>query len=154
MPLTGREVTVDNSGSGLPGERALDADDEAALQRAEVALAALRSTAAMAFGEDLAVAEAALRAARGGPEAVEPSLAALYDAAHCIKGLGGSLGFDLLTEIGRRLCARLKRRHREEADILILADAHLRAMRRVLDEDLRGDGGETGTALLAALDAQ
>ena len=130
----------------------LDPEDEAALARAEQALAALRETAAAAFDADLVVAERALQAAIDSPGEAERHLDALYEATHCIKGLGSSLDFDLLTDIGERLCRRLKQRAGGDGGIVALSGRHLAAMRQVLDRNLRGDGGAEGRALLESLD--
>ena len=130
----------------------LDTDDNALLRRAEEALAALQDSAVDAFAEDLARAEVAFAAVKENSADAGADLEALYDAIHCIKGLGGALDFNLLTEIGARLCRVLKGLKTVDCDDLVRIEAHLSAMRQVLRDDLRGDGGADGVALLTSLD--
>jgi len=78
---------------------------------------------------------------------------ALYAIAHNIKGQGSSFGFHLMTRLGDSLC-RLTRAKRPfpEADLNLVA-AHLDAMRLVLTQEIRGDGGALGDKLAQRLES-
>ncbi|MDY0871876.1 Hpt domain-containing protein [Dongia rigui] len=78
---------------------------------------------------------------------------ALYAIAHNIKGQGSSFGFPLMTRLGDSLC-RLTRAKRPIPDAdLNLIQAHLDAMRLVLAQNIRGDGGAIGDKLAQRLEA-
>jgi hypothetical protein len=81
------------------------------------------------------------------------AIQALYAIAHNIKGQGSSFGFPLMTRLGDSLC-RLTRVKRPfpNAD-LDLVSAHLDAMRLVLSQEIRGDGGALGDKLAQRLEA-
>lgn len=70
---------------------------------------------------------------------------AIREISHDLKGMGGSFGYDLITEI----CASLNKylTKTEEAgdppNSKILR-AHLSALKTILDENIKGDGGESG----------
>lgn len=81
------------------------------------------------------------------------AIQALYAIAHNIKGQGSSFGFPLMTRLGDSLC-RLTRAKRPFADSdLNVIQAHLEAMRLVLAQGIRGDGGELGAKLAQRLEA-
>lgn len=77
---------------------------------------------------------------------------ALYAVAHNIKGQGSSFGFPLMTRLGDSLC-RLTRTKRPvpDADLNVI-QAHLDAMRLVLVQGIRGDGGALGDKLAQRLE--
>ena len=77
---------------------------------------------------------------------------ALYAIAHNIKGQGSSFGFPFMTRLGDSLC-RLTRAKRPfpDADLDLVA-AHLDAMRLVLSQEIRGDGGALGDKLAQRLE--
>lgn len=74
------------------------------------------------------------------------------DISHNLKGQAPSFGYDLVGEIATRL-NRICRKTADpqDADFAHLAD-FADAMRRVLQEQLTGDGGELGASLLMALE--
>jgi hypothetical protein len=81
------------------------------------------------------------------------AIQALYAIAHNIKGQGSSFGFPLMTRLGDSLC-RLTRFKRPFPDSdLNVIQAHLDAMRLVLAQGIRGDGGELGNKLAQRLEA-
>ena len=71
--------------------------------------------------------------------------------AHDMKGQGGSFGFPLMSEVAKSLGQFCRHAPNPSADCLAAVAAHLDAMRTVMAEDLRGDIGSAGRALLAAL---
>lgn len=81
------------------------------------------------------------------------AIQALHAIAHNIKGQGSSFGFQLMTRLGDSLC-RLTRSRRpfSDADLNLVA-AHLDAMRLVLTQEIRGDGGALGDKLARRLES-
>ncbi|WP_417450346.1 Hpt domain-containing protein [Kordiimonas sp.] len=81
-----------------------------------------------------------------GSEGPESSAAdRIYDLAHNVKGMGSSFNYDLMTTVGTSLCRYIKNggdRLRPRA-----IDAHVRILEVVLENKIRGDGGEKGQAL-------
>jgi hypothetical protein len=75
----------------------------------------------------------------------------LYDLAHNIKGMGASFDFLLLTEVGSSLCVYIKKLEGEMSRRVV--DAHVRVFEVVLANKITGNGGETGQALTARLNA-
>jgi hypothetical protein len=105
--------------------------------------------------EHLALARAAAPTGNRPEGAVDDriiAVQALYAIAHNIKGQGSSFGFPLMTRLGDSLC-RLTRGKRPFPDSdLNLIQAHLDAMRLVLAQGIRGDGGELGAKLAQRLE--
>jgi hypothetical protein len=68
-----------------------------------------------------------------------------------LKGQGGSFGYDLISQVGESLkiftenCSEANPR-----DVEIIA-AHVDAMRMVMVDDIKGDGGEVGRAIVDGL---
>ena len=79
----------------------------------------------------------------------------LFLVAHDMKGQGGSFGYDLVTRIGNSLCRFL-----EKADVADEAafdkayrvmEAHVGALKVVVAQHVKGDGGDIGRQLVAGL---
>jgi hypothetical protein len=106
--------------------------------------------------EHLATARAAHLSAQLPAGAVDDrmiALQALYAVSHNIKGQGSSFGFPLMTRLGDSLC-RLTRAKRAYPDAeLNVVQSHLEAMRLVLTQNIRGDGGALGDKLGERLEA-
>ncbi len=80
----------------------------------------------------------------GDLKSVENLGAEIFELAHNIKGLGGSFGYYLMTDIGASLCEYI--RHTENIATLkthVIA-AHIHAMDMVASEGIEGSGGERG----------
>lgn len=71
--------------------------------------------------------------------------------AHDFKGEGGSFGFPLVTAIAETLCLLCERGDLGRANLAAAIDAHIAAIQVVLKQDIRGDGGPTGKAVVEAL---
>ncbi len=72
--------------------------------------------------------------------------------AHDMKGQGGSFGYPLMTKIAASLGEFCLRAPNPRAMQMEVVTAHVDAMRAVMAEDMRGDGGETGRTLLSMLE--
>jgi len=74
--------------------------------------------------------------------------------AHDMKGQGGTFGYDLISTFGQSLYnftdthknRKIKDNHVE------IVRAHIDAMKAVIGGRIKGDGGETGTELIASLE--
>lgn len=75
----------------------------------------------------------------------------IFELAHNIKGLGGSFGYYLMTDIAASLCEYL----RNSEDFIHvkpeIITAHAKAMDVVIAEEIIGTGGAQGDMILARL---
>lgn len=75
----------------------------------------------------------------------------IFDLAHNIKGLGGSFGYFLMTDIAASLCDYV-RNVENIADMKIeIIFAHVTAMDVVISKEIEGSGGETGNEIIVRL---
>jgi len=125
--------------------------DPEELRRAEEVVARLRAGFREWVQDDLMAAADALARARAAAPEDEEAYVPLRRAAHNLKGLGGSFGYDLVTEIGNGLSLLLREAGAVSAGVTEQAAAHLDAVNRVIDADLLGDGGDEGQAIMADL---
>ena len=84
----------------------------------------------------------------------EENLDSVFQIAHDMKGQGGSFGYDLVTAIGHELCRFIEKV--EEGGVIGPAQVgavkvHIDAIRRVINDDMKGDGGQQGAQLLTGL---
>jgi len=78
----------------------------------------------------------------------------LYRLFHDLQGQAGLFGYALLATLGGRLCSYWRGvKGQIGAEELPVVRAYLVALRFVLDRKLEGNGGQTGQAILAKLDA-
>jgi len=130
--------------------------DEAALARAEQAIAGMADNYlewAAADIDKLAGAYDELRASDETNKAER--LDALFNVAHDIKGQGGSFGFPLITAVANQLCRFLENTPSEafgnpQMDVV---NVHINALRLILQQKMKGDGGKAGENLLSGLAA-
>jgi hypothetical protein len=71
--------------------------------------------------------------------------------AHDVRGLGGSFDFPLVTQIASRLYDVLDEYPDLPQQCLDLIGVHVGALRVILSQQLRGDGGDVGRELLSGL---
>ncbi|MFC7048128.1 hypothetical protein [Emcibacter nanhaiensis] len=75
----------------------------------------------------------------------------LYDLSHNIKGMGGSFGYHLMTDVGGSLCSYLRKVDPAETASFKIINAHLKAMDLIISDDITGAGGHAGQKLVAQL---
>ncbi len=75
-----------------------------------------------------------------------------HDVAHDIKGQGATFGYRLVTDIGALLCRYLQRAEARNAYDPAVIDAHVQALKTVIDNRVQGDAGELGKEILASLE--
>ena len=103
---------------------------------------------------ELAIVEQSIPAARLGPrEKRVAALEALYRLTHEIKGQAGTFGFELITTIGNSLCDYIAQVKEPGPEHVTVLEIHADAMRAVVSDDIRGEGGETGRKLLVGIQA-
>lgn len=130
-----------------------DDDDDLpdAVREAEAAVAALAANFTEWMRVDLDSAHAALAEAKQNlPENAGPVLQ-IHEICHNIKGQGGSFGYDLITQVGASLCSYIHDSGSASERKLKVVEAHLTAIKFILDRDIQGDGGQVGTQLQAKL---
>jgi hypothetical protein len=69
-----------------------------------------------------------------------------------MQGLGDSFGYQLMTRFGRSLRRFTEVLEHANNEQLLIVRAHIDAMRVVMTQDIRGDGGPIGTELTAMLE--
>lgn len=125
----------------------------ATLARAEAAVAHLARDYASWALADVAKARAALTAANDDPAHRDAHVETLFRVGHDLKGQGTSFGFPLVTKIGHSLCILTRDRALEyQGKHLDLAKSHIDAIDLVLTKNIKGEGGQVGTALVAKLE--
>lgn len=75
----------------------------------------------------------------------------LYRVVFDTKGQGGSFGYNLLTQVAGSLADFLNDKKELDRFGLEVTAAHVSAMRAVINEGVRDDGGETGIELVESL---
>jgi hypothetical protein len=123
---------------------------EAMIAQAEAAVAALRDSYRETLSSDIASLEETFARVEGG-SAVAEVLKEIHSVAHNIKGQGGSFGYDLVTSIGASLCDYLRSGERTSKRELDIVNAHIKLLRLVSDNDLSGNGGDTGARIVEKL---
>jgi multidrug efflux pump subunit AcrA (membrane-fusion protein) len=123
------------------------------LARAEEATTALRANYTQWARIDVDNTQALLDAAKKAPEGRREQLDLLYAAMHNIKGQGTSFGYPLVTRLGQSLCRLIAPGRAVDDAGLKVAQAHLDALKLVLDQKIAGKGGEVGDKLATRLES-
>ncbi len=123
------------------------------LARAEEATTALRANYTEWARIDVDQAQAILAAATSEADRRREHLDLVYAAMHNIKGQGASFGYPLVTRIGQSLCRLIAPGRTLDDAALKIAQAHLDALKLVLDKKIAGKGGEVGDKLAARLES-
>ena len=135
-----------------PQSFALDDDDlPEAVRKAEAAVAALAQNFTELMRADLDKALASLANAKDSRPDNAEHLREIHGICYNVKCLGGSFGYDLITNFGASLCNYIHDTGSASERKLKVVEAHLTVIRFVLDRDIQGDGGPVGEQLQAAL---
>lgn len=104
------------------------------------------------FIHDIAVRLATLRASLEQLEEADqgPALDALYQHSLTIKGAGGTIGYDLLTLIGKSLNDLVAGQTRLSKRQVAVASLHIDALYTVLANNVTGPGGAVEAAVIEA----
>lgn len=119
-----------------------------------------RATAAFADGaEDFAayaaqdIERAKRNLARAEADRADPgALHAIFAIGHNLKGTGRLFGYDLLTRISESLCDYLRDRAVNPNKDLRVVKLHVASLAFVIENKIRGHGGDAGARLLDKLD--
>ena len=88
---------------------------------------------------------------RAAPDTSQDQLAKIRDLAHNIKGLGGSFGYYLMTDIASSLNEYILTVGKDSDILPTVIKAHITAMDMVINEDITGDGGKRGNKIITRL---
>ncbi len=125
--------------------------DTQAIERAEAAIKTIGDDFATWAQSDLDELDKALAAARKNPDQQEDYITEIFRRAMELKGQGGSFGYDLISQVGDSLKQFTdSRSEANPRDVEIIA-AHVDAMRRVMVDNIKGDGGDVGRAIVDGL---
>jgi hypothetical protein len=126
-------------------------------QQLDAVLVDCNAVIAAMIGDYLVCAQADLAILKNAAQALSASggaaedIALVHRTAHDLKGLGGSIGFPLLTTVGASLCDLLHDRQTADDGVRGLVDHHVAAIELILTKPIMGDGGLEGAALLQSL---
>lgn len=122
--------------------------DLATLERAESVIAEMADSYLEWVQEDLKrIDEAYKRLAEASGERTKEA-EDVFQIAHDIKGQGGSFGYDLMTLIANELCRLIERQDGFGAPEVQAVKVHIDAMKLVIQNRMKGDGGKNGQALV------
>ncbi|MEQ8586814.1 MAG: transcriptional regulator [Thalassobaculaceae bacterium] len=125
----------------------------AMVQKLEQVVHKARDTFTADIADRLVAMRTALRDVGDDPEAERQVLSLVYDHSLEIKGAGGTIGYDLLTAIGKSLndfVTGMTELDRRRTDVI---DLHIDALYVVLANRITGRGGPTEAAVLKAFSA-
>lgn len=124
--------------------------DEAAIERAEAAIAAMAGSFQSWIEEEIRLlneAHAALRTTGLTAEAVDR----FSQRAHDLKGQGTTLDFPFVTKIAESLCRLCEHLPEPDELPLSLVDAHVDAMRAVVRNGIKGDNHAISKSVVGEL---
>jgi chemotaxis protein histidine kinase CheA len=128
---------------------------EEALARAEQALEAMSGSFGKWLDADIAkLQEARLRAAEEAWP--DPALDALWRAAHDLKGMGGTYGYPIVTQLAGSLCRLIETQAGKAAARANpeLIGAHVDALRAAVRDRIASEAHPIGRVLVQTLEAQ
>jgi chemotaxis protein histidine kinase CheA len=75
----------------------------------------------------------------------------IFLQAHDIRGLGSTFGYTLVTNIAASLCNFVESIDEHDDNVMEVLDAHVDALRGMIGNDVKGDGGPIGREILDGL---
>ena len=126
--------------------------DPQLLANAEAAVDDMQRHYADWADEDLTMLEKTLIDIREADDQI-PHIKTLFRHALDMKGQGGSFGYDMVTQVAGSLADFITGRSELKGIDFDVVAAHVQTMRAVFAEDVKGDGGKTGKALMGGLHA-
>jgi chemotaxis protein histidine kinase CheA len=138
-----------------PPQLAQPVFSEEALARADKTLEALSGSFEQWLDADLATLQAArLNGVKAGWD--DAAIDTLWRAAHDLKGMGGTYGYPLVTQIATSLCRLTETEAGKDAARANpdLVCAHVDALRAAVRDRIASDAHPVGGALLRTLEAQ
>jgi chemotaxis protein histidine kinase CheA len=135
-----------------PRSRAGGGSDSEIIKRAATALSESADDFAAYAVQDIRRAKENLAKAEADPSDPAP-LDTIFSIGHNFKGTGRLFGYDLLTQISESLCDYLRDRADRPDKNLNVVKVHISALEFVVENQIRGQGGDAGKRLLAKLEA-
>jgi len=80
------------------------------------------------------------------------SLQQIFKLAHDMRGQGGSFGYPLMTRVGSSLCRFTEVLNNPDERAMKVVRAHVEAMRAVIVNRVKGDGGAIGREIAQGLE--
>lgn len=130
-----------------------DGVDVDMLEKAEAVIASMQGNYLEWVQDDLKKIQGFYEQAVADEAGRQTHLEHVFEAAHDIKGQGGSFDYPLMTVIGTLLCRYLERLGATGTADLNVVKLHIDAMRLVIGSRMRGDGGRMGSNIIQGLDA-
>ena len=144
--ITPPDTLKDKVKAGGPG-----GVDEKVLKRAEAVVASMGGDFVKWAEKDLNSLQQAFNGLKAGTAEQKDSLRTIFQISHDIKGQGGSFDYGLLTAVGDSLCKLTEEKERVGAAEIEAMGLHIEALKLILNDRLKGDGGDTGATLLDGL---
>jgi hypothetical protein len=126
--------------------------DPAAIAAAEAAIAELAGNYLEWAGADLERVRQATAKAQGDAADRPRHLRACFDAAHDMKGQGGTFGYPLVSRVANSLCRYIERTSPQGTTDFIIIAAHIDALAALLAHRTAGDGGPVGQQIAQGLE--
>jgi hypothetical protein len=137
-----------NMSNSMPGQF-----DERLIAQAQAAVGQLRPPYKDQSVEDLLQLQRLVREAeQREPQDRAAQMQKIARVALNVQGLGDSFGYQLMTRFGRSLRRFTEQLETATNEQLLIVRAHIDAMRVVMTQDIRGDGGPIGQELTAMLE--
>lgn len=128
-------------------------DAEELLARADAEIEKLIEGYAERTAGTLGVLTEALASARSDTADRPGHVERIFALTHDIKGQAGTFGFELATEVADSQCRFIAQMDAAGDRELDLIGTHVGALNAIIRNGIRGDGGDTGREIIAALDA-
>ena len=125
--------------------------DLATLERAERVIEQMADSYLEWVQEDLVRMDAAYKALAAATGDRKAEAEQVFQIAHDIKGQGGSFGYDLMSLIANELCRLIERQDKFGTGEVQAVKVHADAMKLVIQNRMKGDGGANGQALVAGI---
>ena len=122
------------------------------LARSEKCVAALNSDyAAMMTSEFKLLRRTASELGATNEDGQENSLKEIYTRCHDLRGLAGTFGYPLVTEVGSSLCNFIDESGARSINRVEIINTHINAMIAIVGAKATGDGGKIGQQLVRDL---
>ncbi len=126
-------------------------DPETMFARAEAAVAKLQDDYAAWADQDIDNLCAVLEVAKASAAERPQNLRKVFDIVHDMRGQGGTFGYTLVTEVGNSLCRYLETLEDAGEREMEVVEAHADALRTVIRQKVKGDGGHLGREIVDGL---
>lgn len=92
-----------------------------------------------------------VRSAQAEPQNRAQLFEQIFQQSHDIRGMGSTFGYDLITAVGNSLCNFIEELTDQNDAAMEVVTAHVDALRAVIGNDVKGDGGAIGREIAQGL---